>query len=328
MSDERLSFQCGEEDAGKRLDKFLSDQLNNPSRSQVQKWIENGLALVNGIVERKNYSINAGDTVEISVPPEDERTHLEPENIPVNVVYEDEYLAVVDKPKGMVTHPGAGVHSGTLANALAYHFKNLSDLGGSDRPGIVHRLDRDTTGLLVVARDNATHAALSHQLSLHHIRRTYEALCWREPNPAEGTFEWPLGRHATDPLKRAVRDDGKTAVTHYHVAEWFHFVSHLEVHLETGRTHQIRVHLSHAGYPVVGDALYGGRDTMLSRTQPLYQTPGALLLKRLSSQALHAAKLAFTHPRTNKLMEFKTPLPEEFVKALEFLQPYKRKIEA
>lgn len=327
MSDERLSLRCGDEDAGKRLDKFLNEHVSQASRSQIQKWIEAGLASVNGIPAHKNFSMSPGDKVDVIVPQKPEASRLTPENIPLNIVYEDEYLAVVDKPKGMVTHPGNGVHTGTLAQALAYHFKSLSDVGGSDRPGIVHRLDRDTTGLLVVARDNATHSALSQQLSEHRIRRTYQALCWRELTPPDGTYRWPLWRHTTDPLKRAVREDGKPAVTHYHVLNWFHFVSHVEVHLETGRTHQIRVHLSHAGYPVAGDALYGGRDGIINRTQPLYQAPAAGLLKRLSSQALHAANLSFTHPHTRKNMDFKTPLPREFLEALEYLKPYQRKRE-
>ncbi len=328
MSDNRLSFVCGEEDAGTRLDKFLNARLEDTSRSQIQKWIEDGLALVNGIPSRKNTSLNTEDVIEIEIPPQPEANYLEPENIPIRIVYEDEFLAVVDKPKGMVTHPGNGVRSGTLANALAYHFKQLSDIGGWDRPGIVHRLDRDTTGLLIVARDNVTHAALSKQLEEHQIRRTYEALCWRELSPANGLFDAPLGRHPTDPLRRAVRENGKSAITHYRVLDWFHFVSHLEVRLETGRTHQIRVHLSHAGYSIVGDALYGGRETMLARTQPLYHARAVGLLKLLSSQALHSARLVFTHPRTSETMEFRSPMPEEFRAAMEFLQPYKREMES
>jgi 23S rRNA pseudouridine1911/1915/1917 synthase len=325
MSDDLLSFYHGEEFvSGERLDKFLSLRLNGPSRSQIQKWIKAGLASVNGEPTTKNSPLKLGDRVEITVPPEPEVSHLDPENIPLNIVYEDEFLAVVDKPKGMVTHPGNGVPSGTLANALAYHFRELSDIGGADRPGIVHRLDRDTSGLLVVARDNVTHAALSHQLSERNIKRTYEALCWREPSP-EGTYDWPLGRNPMDPLRRAVREDGKPAMTHYRVLAWFQFAAHLEVRLQTGRTHQIRVHLSHARHPVVGDTLYGGGESMLGRLPPLFQTPAAGLLKRLSSQALHAAKLAFVHPRTDEAMEFQAPHPQEFQDALDYLQAFKRK---
>ncbi len=327
MADDRLSFQHGEDSvSGERLDKFLSLRLDGPSRSQIQKWIKAGYASINGEVTLKNSALKLGDEVEITVPPEPELSRLEGEDILLNIVYEDAYLAVVDKPKGMVTHPGNGVHSGTLANALVHHFRSLSDVGGADRPGIVHRLDRDTSGLLVVARDNETHAALSHQLSERNIKRTYEALCWREPDP-EGTFDWPLGRNPMDPLRRAVREDGKPAKTHYKVLAWYQFAAHLEVRLQTGRTHQIRVHLSHARHPVVGDTLYGGGESMLGRLPPLFQTPAAGLLKRLSSQALHAAKLAFVHPRTGEMMEFQSPHPQEFQDALDYLRAFQRKPE-
>lgn len=327
MQDDRRSFQCDGEGAGFRLDKFLSAKLEDASRSQIQKWIRSDLVSVNGEPTHKNAVLKLGDCVDIVVPPRQENERLTPEDIPLNLVYEDEYLAVVDKPKGMVTHPGNGVHSGTLANALAHHFRDLSDVGGADRPGIVHRLDRDTSGLLVVARDNATHASLSRQLADRHISRTYEAICWREPEP-KGTFDWPLGRNPVDPLRRAVREDGKAAVTHYRVLAWFQFAAHLEVKLDTGRTHQIRVHFSHARHPIVGDALYGGGEPMLGRLPPLFQTPGAGLLKRVSSQALHAVRLSFNHPHTGKRMEFESPLPEEFNAALEYLKPYKRKPDA
>lgn len=324
MPDSRFAFLCGGEDAGSRLDKFLSARLENASRSQVQKWIKAGCASVNGQATGKNTVLKPGDTVEVDVPPGPKNEGVEPEDIPLDIVYVDDHLAVVDKPKGMVTHPGHGVNSGTLANALAHHFRALSDLGGVERPGIVHRLDRDTSGLLVVARDNPTHAALSEQLAERHISRTYEALCWREPAP-EGTFDWPLGRHPSDPIRRAVRDDGKPAVTHYRVLAWFQFAAHLEVCLQTGRTHQIRAHLSHARHPLAGDVLYGGGESMLGRLPPLYQTPAAGLLKKLSSQALHAVKLSFTHPHDGRRMEFQSPLPDEFRAALKYLKAYQRK---
>jgi 23S rRNA pseudouridine1911/1915/1917 synthase len=284
---------------------------------------------VNGEPARKSLSLASGDRVEIIVPVENSGFRADPEDIPLTVVYEDKYLAVIDKPKGLVTHPGHGVPGGTLANALAYRYKALSDLGGADRPGIVHRLDRDTSGLLVIARDNATHAALSTDLAARKIRRTYRALVWREP-PPEGTFDWPLGRHSKDPTKRAVwsapdaKAGIKAAVTHYRVLDWYQFAAEVEVRLETGRTHQIRVHFAHAGYPVAGDTLYGGGENMLARVAPLFQSAAAGLLSRLSSQALHAAKLSFVHPRTKKEMTFESPLPEEYKAALKGLGKYRR----
>jgi 23S rRNA pseudouridine1911/1915/1917 synthase len=321
---EMLAFRVAT--SGARLDRFIGEHLENASRTRVQKWIEEGKVQVNGNAVRKSHVLEEGEQVTVELPREEDASHLEGEDIPLDIVYEDEYLAVVNKPKGLVTHPGHGVPGGTLANALVHYFGNLSDFGGSDRPGIVHRLDRDTSGLLVVARDNATHAALSKQLADRDIHRTYQAICWREIDP-EGTFDLPLGRSINDPTRRSVRPDGKTAVTHFRTLDWFQFASHVEVTLDTGRTHQIRVHFSHAGFPIAGDTLYGGGEQMLKRTGPLFQGPAAGLLKRLSSQALHAVKLEFKHPVTGKKVAFKSPLPDEFKKALAHLKPFRREQE-
>ncbi len=326
MDPEPLRLQYGDEaPAGERLDKYLSQALGDASRTRIQQWIAQGRVRVGGKAAAKNARLRVGDLVEVWVPIEAEPARVEAEDLPLSVVYEDAWLAVVDKPKGMVVHPGHGVPRGTLANALAHRFRRLSDLGGSDRPGIVHRLDRDTTGLLVVARDNATHAALARQLTERNVHRTYTALCWRELDRSTGTFSWPLGRHARDPLRRAVRDDGKAAVTHFQVAGWFQFATQLDVELETGRTHQIRVHFAHAGHPIAGDALYGGRESALARLAPLLQAPAAGLLKRLGSQALHAQRLQFRHPHEGVLRTFAAPLPDEFRAALDYLQPYQRR---
>lgn len=319
------------EEAGTRIDRFLGEKLDNASRTRIQKWMNDGAVHVNGEPVRKSRMLEPGDTIVVTRPPEPVAGVVEPENIPLDIVYEDKYLVVVNKPKGLVTHPGHGVPGGTLANALLYHYKKLSDFGGADRPGIVHRLDRDTSGLLVAARDNVTHAALSTMLAERKIHRTYQAIVWREA-PAEGTIDAPLGRHPRDPVKRAViaptyrGTPGKPAVTHYKALDWFQFASHVEVTLETGRTHQIRVHFAHAGHPVAGDGVYGGADAMLGRVPPLFQGAAAGLLKRLSSQALHAVRLSFVHPRTKKKLSFESPLPAEFREALAFLDKFKREI--
>jgi 23S rRNA pseudouridine1911/1915/1917 synthase len=318
-----------EADAGKRIDRYLGEKLENASRTRIQKWMEGGAVLINGESVRKSQALNLGDAIELVIPVDLTIGKAGPENIPLEIVYEDKYLVVVNKPKGLVVHPGHGVPNGTLANALAFHYKTLSDFGGIDRPGIVHRLDRDTSGLLIAARDNVTHAALSAMLADRLIHRTYRALVWREPPPS-GTFDAPLGRHAKDPVKRAVimpthrGVPGKHAITHYRVLDWYQFAAHVEVTLETGRTHQIRVHFSHAGFPVAGDTVYGGGDSMLGRVPPLFHSAAANLIKTLSSQALHAVKLSFTHPRTKKKMTFESPLPTEFRDALKLLEKFKR----
>lgn len=330
MPDNR-AYPVGEEEGGVRLDRFLDARVEDASRTRIQKWIAEGRVYVNRIPARKSLSLEPGDTVTIVIPAGSDRadfSRVEPEDIPVAVVYEDRWLAVIDKPKGLVTHPGHGSPSGTLANALAYRFRSLSDLGGGDRPGIVHRLDRDTSGLLVVARDNATHAALARQLAERGIHRIYQALVWREPADASGSFEWHLGRHPKDPVKRAVcapdQAGAKSAVTRWRVLDWFRFTARVEVELDTGRTHQIRVHFAHAGHPVAGDALYGGGAAMLGRVPPLYHGPAAGLSKRLSAQALHAARLAFVHPADGRPMKFESPLPGEFRDALKYLEKYRR----
>jgi len=323
----------GEGEGGARLDKYLDKKLENASRTRIQKWMERGAVTVNGEVARKSRPVEQGDVIVVTRPEESVAGNARPENIPLEIVYEDKYLVVVNKPKGLVTHPGHGVPGGTLANALLHHYKTMSDFGGADRPGIVHRLDRDTSGLLVAARDNVTHAALSAMLAERTISRTYQALVWREPAPS-GTFDAPLGRHPKDPVKRAVivpthrGIPGKPAVTHYRVLDWYQFAAHVEVTLDTGRTHQIRVHFAHAGHPVAGDTLYGGGEPMLGRVPPLFQTPAAGLLKRLGSQALHAVRLSFTHPRTKKKLAFESPLPQEFKDALKHLEKFRREPEA
>jgi len=330
-ADEPVRLIVSVEDAGTRIDRYLGEKLENASRTRIQRWLHDGAIHVNEEPVRKSRMLEPGDVILVTRPPEIPEGHVEPENIPLDIVYEDKYLVVVNKPKGLVTHPGHGVPGGTLANALLYHYKRLSDFGGADRPGIVHRLDRDTSGLLVAARDNVTHAALSAMLAERTIHRTYQAIVWREA-PPEGKIDAPLGRHPRDPVKRAVIAPtyrgvpGKPAVTHYKVLAWYQFASHVEVTLETGRTHQIRVHFAHAGHSVAGDALYGGGESMLGRVPPLFQTPAAGLLKRLPSQALHAVKLSFIHPRTKKKLSFESPLPREFSDALKFLEKFKRDI--
>ena len=318
-------WTCGPDEAGSRLDMFLGARAPDTSRSRVQKWIEQGCFLHNGKPARKSDNVAEGDTVAVMTAPEpDMSSTLVPEDIPFPIVFEDKHLLVVDKPKGMVTHPGNGIHSGTLANALAYRFKDLSDVNGPLRPGILHRLDKDTSGLLVVAKNNAAHLELARQLEARTIKRIYHALSWREAAETEGTVDQPIARNPRDPLKMGIHPEGKRAVTHYKVLGHYQFATYYELSLETGRTHQIRVHLAHIQHPVVGDPLYGGRLSFLDRVQPIHHEFATRLLSFFKSQALHAHRLTFLHPKTGKSMEFTSALPPEMVDALAFLERFRR----
>ncbi|MEO7427479.1 MAG: RluA family pseudouridine synthase [Fibrobacteria bacterium] len=317
-------WTCGPDEAGLRFDLFIGARAPDTSRSRVQKWIEAGCFLVNGAVAKKNHVMAEGDEVIVATAPAaDESSTLKAEDIPFPIAYEDEHLLVVDKPKGMVTHPGNGIHSGTLANALAFKFKQLSDVNGPLRPGILHRLDKDTSGLLVVAKTNAVHLHLAHQLEAREIKRIYHALSWRETSENSGLVDQPIARNPRDPLKMGVHPEGKRAVTHFRTLGFYQFATYFELELETGRTHQIRVHLAHIQHPVVGDPLYGGRMAYLNRIQPIFHPFATKLLSYFSSQALHAHRLTFTHPVTDRKMEFISPLPDEFNQALAFLERFK-----
>ena len=318
-------WTCGPEEAGSRLDIFIGLRAQDVSRSRVQKWIEQGCFLLNGQPVKKNHNMVAGDDLMVATAPEaDLSSTLVPENIPFPIAYEDEHLLVVDKPKGMVTHPGNGIHTGTLANALAYKFKSLSDVNGPLRPGILHRLDKDTSGLLVVAKTNAAHLNLAQQLEARNIKRIYHALSWRQSTETSGTIDQAIARNPRDPLKMGVHADGKRAVTHYTVLAYYQFATYFELELDTGRTHQIRVHLAHLQHPVIGDPLYGGRLAYLDRIQPIHHPFATKVLSFFPSQALHAHRLTFSHPATGKAMEFKSPLPPEFLEALAFLERFRQ----
>jgi 23S rRNA pseudouridine1911/1915/1917 synthase len=315
-------FITDSEEAGTRLDVFLAKRLECVSRSRIHTWLEKGCFSHQGHAARKNELLLAGDSLEVIQIPEPVISHLIPEDIALKVIYEDEDIVVIDKPRGLVTHPGHGVPTGTLANALAYRYRDLPTVGGALRAGLVHRLDKDTTGLLVVARNEASHMSLSHQLQDRSLGRTYRALVFRCLNQDIGAYTWPLGRHARDPLRKAVREDGKPSETRFQVRTRFHFATELELNLLTGRTHQIRVHLSHAGYPVMGDVLYGGTKAALERVEPLYRGPAAAVLKLLPGQALHAWHLRLTHPRSGETMRFESELPADYSAALQALMPF------
>lgn len=285
----------GPEQARQRLDLFLVSAGAGLSRTAIQKAIAAQGVLVNGRRGRAGEQVAAGDEISLVVP-EAMPTAVVPENIPLSIVYEDEDLLVVDKPRGLVVHPAAGNRTGTLVNALLAHCHDLSGINGAIRPGIVHRLDKDTTGLLVVAKNDLAHLALSAQLKDRTMSRTYLALIHGTLASASGRLDMPVGRHPVDRKRMAVIPNGRPAVTDYRVLEDLRDYSLLRLQLLTGRTHQIRVHLAAAGHPVVGDRTYGRK----------VETPG------LAGQALHAARLALIHPRRGETMVFQAPLPEDF----------------
>jgi 23S rRNA pseudouridine1911/1915/1917 synthase len=291
--------------SGQRIDKFLSDFLDGQSRSYLQKLVKEGRVFVQGKSVKANYRIAEGEEIRLEIP-ELEEPDILPENIPLDIIYEDDDLLVVNKPKGMVVHPSAGHYSGTLVNALLYHCAgNLSGINGVLRPGIVHRIDMDTTGSLVVCKNDFSHNSLAEQLKIHSISRRYRAIVHGVLKEDEGTVEAPIGRHPVDRKKMAVNyKNGKEAVTHYRVLEHFRQYTYIECRLETGRTHQIRVHMASIGYPLLGDAVYG---------------PSRCPFK-LQGQTLHAQVLGFLHPRTGAYMEFEAPLPEYFSELLRKLQ--------
>ena len=302
-------------EAGMRLDLYLSGIEDLAlSRSGAVRLIEDGLVTVNGKPENKKYLLKAGDEVVAEVKEPEEYEAL-PENIPLDVVYEDADIIVINKPKGMVVHPAPGNYTGTLVNALLYHCKDsLSGIGGVMRPGIVHRIDKDTSGLLVVAKNDFAHTALSRELEYHGIVREYRALVSGGFKEDSGTVNLPIGRHPKDRKKMTVLTalgaSAKPAVTHYKVLATAGGVSYLSLELETGRTHQIRVHMSHLGHSLLGDETYGGGRTLFEKKHSAY----------LAGQALHAKKLTLTHPRTNERMTFTSPLPSDFQKLLEILE--------
>lgn len=296
-----------EEFVGDRIDKFLSCRLEEVSRSYIQKLIKEGHVSVNRKPVKANYKLGAGDEISVEIP-EAKEPDILPEDIPLDILYEDQDILVVNKPKGMVVHPAAGHYSGTLVNALMYHCKDsLSGINGVMRPGIVHRIDMDTTGSLLVCKNDEAHRILAEQLKEHTIRREYHAIVYGNIKEDTGTVDAPIGRHPTDRKKMSINHkNGKQAVTHYEVLERFGNFTYIRCRLETGRTHQIRVHMASLHHPLLGDEVYG------PSSRPPF--PG------LKGQVLHAKILGIYHPATGEYMEFDAPLPQYFVDLLQKLR--------
>ena len=309
-----------------RIDKFLMDRLANVSRSRIQDGIKEGLVKVNGEQVKPNYKVRSDDiiTVYLTEPPRD--TEVVPEDIPLNIVYEDNHLLIVNKPAGMVVHPAYQNWSGTLVNALAWHFNNLPEMPGNDgRPGLVHRIDKDTSGLLVIAKSEKGMTSLARQFFDHSIERTYYALVWGVPSEPIGTIDVNLGRSLKDRRVTAAfpkGDFGQKAVTHYEVLEDLHYVSLVKCNLETGRTHQIRAHMKYLGHPLFNDATYGGDQILKGTIFTKYKQFVQNCFKILPRQALHAKTLGFLHPESGDLVQFSSDLPEDFQSVLEKWRNY------
>ena len=310
---EALNLTVAAEEAGQRLDAYLAS-VTDLTRSAAVRLIDDGQVTVNGKSSNKKEKVKTGDDVCIRLP-EPEPDVAIPQNIPLDIIYEDEDILVVNKPCGMVVHPAAGNPDGTLVNAILYHCgDSLSGIGGVIRPGIVHRIDKDTSGLLVVAKNDAAHLALSDQLKVHRVSRIYHAIVIGNLREDQGTIDAPIGRHPTDRKRMAVLRGAdahaRDAVTHYRVLERFDGLCHVECRLETGRTHQIRVHLSSLGHPLLGDPVYGGANHRFCQNHPAL----------IHGQCLHAAELSLIHPRSGAEMHFTCPLPEDMERILTILR--------
>ena len=298
---EPIRLRASEESKNQRLDAFLASSLDGLTRSQATRLIESGEVAVNGRAVSKSYKLAGGEDIAVTLP-EPEPVEAVPQDIPLDVVYEDADVIVVNKPSGMVVHPAPGHPDGTLVNALLYHCAGtLSGIGGALRPGIVHRIDRDTSGLIIAAKNDAAHQYLSAQLADHTLARTYECIVVGALREDRGTVDAPIARHPTDRKCMAVVAGGREAVTHWEVIARYPGYTHVRCRLETGRTHQIRVHMAYIGHPILGDTVYGAKK----------EVPG------LTGQCLHAVGLRFLHPRTHEVVELSCPLPEEFTRMLQ-----------
>ena len=298
---EPILLRASEESKNQRLDAFLASSLDGLTRSQATRLIESGEVAVNGRAVGKSYKLAGGEDIAVTLP-EPEPVEAVPQDIPLDVVYEDADVIVVNKPSGMVVHPAPGHPDGTLVNALLYHCAGtLSGIGGALRPGIVHRIDRDTSGLIIAAKTDAAHQYLSAQLADHTLARTYECIVVGALREDRGTVDAPIARHPTDRKRMAVVAGGREAVTHWEVIARYPGYTHVRCRLETGRTHQIRVHMAYIGHPILGDTVYGAKK----------EVPG------LTGQCLHAVGLRFLHPRTHEVVELFCPLPEEFTRMLQ-----------
>jgi len=315
---EKINFTIDKSQAGQRLDVFMAQKDTGLSRSQVKHVVEEGDVLVNGLVPKVSQKLKEGDIVELTLKPAKEAVAVA-QNIPLDIVYEDETIIVVNKPAGMVVHPALGNPDNTLVNALLFHCKNLSGIGGVIRPGIVHRLDKGTSGLIVVAKTDEAHRNLSTQFEKHEVHKTYQVLVWGDVKGNTGEIFLPVGRHTTDRKKMSTKSKcGKEALTLWKARERYGIATLLDVEIKTGRTHQIRVHLSSRGYGVIGDSVYGGSGKM----RDIKNAELKNALKKLNRQALHAAKLSFLHPVTGQRVIFAAEMPDDLRELCQALRKF------
>ena len=298
-------FEITPEMEGERIDKCISNYVETLSRSYIQKIIKEGKAYINDAPVKSNYKVRVDDKVQFTIP-DCEELDIPPQDIPLDIIYEDKDVLIVNKPKNMVVHPAPGHYEGTLVNAIMYHCHNdLSGINGVLRPGIVHRIDKDTTGSLIICKNDEAHRKIAEQLKEHSITRKYRAIVYGRISNDEGVVDAPIGRHPTDRKKMAINErNGKTAITHYKVLERFEKYTYIECQLETGRTHQIRVHMTSIGHPLLGDEVYGNAKCPF----------------KLEGQTLHAMTIGFIHPSTNQYVEYEAPLPEYFERLLQILR--------
>lgn len=321
ITERNFHFDLSPSKKKERLDQFLANSLENATRSRVKKLIEAGLVLVNGKPSKPGYVVLPSDKIDVTIPTSPHPDVAEPEDIPLDIVYEDEYLLIVNKPAGIVVHPSYANWTGTLVNALLHHSQQLSSVNEAGRPGIVHRIDKETSGLLVIAKDDWTHAQLAAQFAKHSLEREYWAVVWGRLKEPEGDITFNITRSKSD-RKKFIHSttEGKTASTHYTVIEEFEFASLVKLKLKTGRTHQIRVHLAAIGHPVFGDPTYNGRVIHYGSNLPKIKSRIENLLEIMQRQALHAKTLGFIHPHTKEFVKFDSTLPADFTLLLEKLK--------
>lgn len=321
--DKAVDLEVPDHAAGQRLDRWLARARIGLSRNRLQKLIDEGRVRVNGRAAKVSLKLKSGDLVNVVIPPR-RKPRLAAEEAPLTIVFEDDHLIVLDKPAGVVVHPGAGVPGGTLANMLLHHAPGIASVGGEGRPGIVHRLDRDTSGLMVVAKTEETYLALTNMLRVRSVKRVYNAILWGDPGPHEGIIDLPLGRDQKERKRMAVVQGlhGKAARTRWRVLERFGLATLVECRLETGRTHQIRVHMAALRHPVVGDPVYGGRVKKVLSLRQSERSLADALLRLLRRQALHATELEFAHPVTKALLHFESVPPSDLREALDRLRAF------